>query len=109
MNQQFLIVLPLPEPLAKSVDRYVHAGAAFLETLGSVSRRELGSYVRSTRNGSEVLHLVALAAPVASAAEDALGIARSLEAVLRSALAAAKAPTSDVRVFVEPSPRPETE
>jgi hypothetical protein len=109
MNHEFLIILPLPETLAKSVERYLRAGAAFLETLGSVSQRELGRYVRSTRNGSEVLHLVAFLAPVSGADEGALGIARSLEAVLRSALGAAKAPTSDVRVFVEPSSRPEAE
>lgn len=101
--QELLILLPLPSADTELFERFIRAATAFLETTRQVKRRDLGTFKRSTRaNNSETLHLVALAAPDTNAVQ-----ARALEGVLRSALAAAKLPTSDVRVFVEQSTIPE--
>jgi hypothetical protein len=98
---EYLIVLPLPENHATNVERFLKAGVAFLETTGQVKRKNLGTFARSTRAGADVLHLVSLSVSQESGSDADLHAARSLETVLRSALAAAKAPNSDLRVFVQ--------
>jgi|GEM_PF-5970149 hypothetical protein len=95
--QELLIFLPIPAADEACFERFIRAAAAFLETTGQVKRRDLGTWQRPARGNSvETLRLVALAVPEADRA-----LARALEGVLRSALAGAKLPTSDVRVFVQ--------
>ena len=95
--QELLIFLPVPTAEEAYFERFIRAAAAFLETTGQVKRRDLGTWQRPARaNSTETLRLVALAVPQADGA-----LARALEGVLRSALAGAKLPTSDVRVFVQ--------
>ena len=100
---EYLIVLPLPEALATNVERFLKAGVAFLETTGAVKRKNLGTFARATRGGSDILHLVSLSVTQEAGGGTELRAARSLETVLRSALSAAKAPSSDLRVFVQRS------
>lgn len=97
--QEFLIILPLPEALAPSADRFARTAVAFLEAVGPVKRKDLEPFHRSTRGGIEVLHQITLTTGGENTGKHDVAQARSLEGVIRSALSAAKAPTSDVRVF----------
>lgn len=99
----FLIFLPLAAENSGAFETIMKTATSFLEAQGRVERKSLGLFGRTgrTSKGSEELRLVALESEAQSVNGRDPQVARTLEGVLRSTMAAAGLPCNELRVFVE--------